>query len=228
MLGEDVAPERPAAGPLAAARPRLAVRRRARQPRVGEVLRGRRPAPQDRYDDPRPRASKAKPRHDLPRVGKGGLGRGQAEGADPRPAQRREPDRRADPPRDDQLPQQGGRQGLRPTLPPAQRFTRGPQAGDAALPVDAAPRLPAADLRSPRSSTTCSANGRKLVEPDAAPTDVPDDADRVLGRGVPARAQHDPQRLQLELPLPRHRRHAGLDVHLLRARRRPRPASGGC
>ena len=47
--------------------------------------------------------------HDLPRVGTGGV-KAEAEGADPRPAQRREPDRRPDPPGDDPLPQPGGRQ----------------------------------------------------------------------------------------------------------------------
>ena len=45
-------PRRRAAGPLSAARPRLALRQRPRQPRVREVLRGRRDAPEDRYDDP--------------------------------------------------------------------------------------------------------------------------------------------------------------------------------
>jgi hypothetical protein len=68
-----------------------------------------------------------------------------------------------------------------------------PQARDAALPVADPPRLPAADL-SRRVVDDVFTNGRKLVEPDAAPTDVPDDADRVLGGGVPARPQHDPPR----------------------------------
>ena len=45
-----------AAGPLAAARPRLALRQRPRQPRVREVLRGRRHAPARRVRRSRPRA----------------------------------------------------------------------------------------------------------------------------------------------------------------------------
>ena len=47
-------PRRPPAGPLAAARPGLAVRRRPRQRGVREVLRGGRHPPQGRYDDRRP------------------------------------------------------------------------------------------------------------------------------------------------------------------------------
>ena len=140
---------------------------------------------------------KAKPRHDLPRVGTGRSGR-RAEGADPRPAQRREPDRRPDPPRDDQLPQQGRRQDARPALPTAAAVHPGPQAGDAALPVDAAPRLPAADLRARGGQRRVHERpqaGRARCAADRRA----DDADRVLGGRVPARAQHDPQRLQLEL-----------------------------
>ena len=49
-------------------------------------------------------------------------------------------------------------------------------------------------------------NGRKLVEPTATPTDVPTDAGGVLGRRVPARAQHGAAGVRLEPPLPRRRR----------------------
>ncbi len=138
---------------------------------------------------------KAKPGHDLPRVGKGGLSASQ-KAADRGPAQRREPDRGADPPRDDQLPQQGRLQG--PGQPPAGTALHpDPPAGDPALPVDAAPRLPAADLPA--------LGGQRRVQqgPQAGRarrrTDRhPDDATGVLGRGVPAGPQHDPQRVQLE------------------------------
>ena len=66
---------------------------------------------------------------------------------------------------------------------------QGAQAGDAALPVDAAPRLPAADRRPGRRR-------RRLHERPRArrarrrPDRRPDDAGGVLGRGVPARPQH--------------------------------------
>ena len=48
-FGEDVSPAATAAGPLARARPRLALRRRPVRPRVGPVLQ-RRPAAEDGHD----------------------------------------------------------------------------------------------------------------------------------------------------------------------------------
>ncbi len=54
------------------------------------------------------------------------------------------------------------------------------------------------------------------------PDGHPDDADRVLGGCLPARAQHGPRRVQLEQPLPRHRGHPRLHVPVLRHGRRPR------
>ena len=79
--------------------------------------------------------------HDLPRVHGGADA-----GADPRPSQRREPDRGPDARGDDPLPQRGRRRAARlgarcPAVP------GGPQAGDAALPVAAPARLPAAHRR---------------------------------------------------------------------------------
>ena len=77
------------------------------------------------------------------------------------------------------------------SVPPAQRFDEGAQAGHAALPVDAPHRLPAADLR-PASSTTCSRTAASCSS-RGRPRRRADDADRVLGRRVPARALHDPR-----------------------------------
>ena len=98
---------------------------------VREVLRGRRAAPQDRDDDRGRRPTRAKAGHDLPRVGHRREQGGQAQGADPRPAQRREPHRRPDPPRDDPLPQPGASTSCPPRCRPPQRFTPRPQAGHA-------------------------------------------------------------------------------------------------
>ena len=109
--------------------------------------------------------------HDLPRVGTGGAVQ-EAEGADPGPAQRREPDRRPDPPRDDPLPQPGASTGCPRRCRPAQRFRR------ARKPVtlhyqwlirhDFLPRIV-----QKRVLDDVFTNGRKLVEPTATPTDVP-------------------------------------------------------
>ena len=143
---------------------------------------------------------KAKPGHDLPRVGKGGLKASQ-QGADRGPAKRREPDRGADPPCDDQLPQQGRLQGA-DKPPSGTALQPDPTAGDPALPVDAAPRLPAADLpalggqRRVQQGPQAGRAGRRTYRHT-------DDAAGVLGRGIPARAQHDPQRVQLERQVPR-------------------------
>ena len=181
-------PRRDGPEPVAAPGPRLAVRRRTRQPRIGEALRGRRAAPEGRYDDPgRGREGQEGAR---PPPRRQGRPVSEPEGADRGPAQRREPDRGADPPGDDQLPQQGRLQG--PGEPPAGAALQpGPPAGDPALPVDAAPRLPAADLPA--------LGGQRRVQerPQAGRarrrTDRhPDDAAGVLGRGVPAGPQHDP------------------------------------
>ena len=65
-------------------------------------------------------------------------------------------------------------------------------------------------------------NGRVLVEPDAAPTDVPTMPLGVLGRGVPARPQHGARLLQLEPPFPGYGGLVVLHVRLLGRRRQPR------
>ena len=103
MLGAQRLPGGAAAGALAQPRPRLALRRRPAGPGVGEVLRGRRDAPQDGQDGGRrrhPRQERLRPpaRRRLEPEG-------QAQGDHPRPAQRREPRRRADAPGDGPLPQ---------------------------------------------------------------------------------------------------------------------------
>ena len=97
----------------------------------------------------------AKAGHDLPRVGKGGDQGGQAQGADPRPAQRREPDRRADPPRDDPLPQQGRRQAARVGAGRAEVHP-GPQAGHACTTSGWSATTTCRGSAPPPSSTTCS------------------------------------------------------------------------
>ena len=207
-LGEDVTPAELVQGRS----PRLdldsLLRHRAGQPGIGQVLRGRRAAPQDRqHHQDRLRRLQEGPRP--------ASGQRRAHGADPRPAQRREPHRRPDPPGDDPLPQQGRRRpaGLHARGP---AVPQGPQAGHAALPVDAAPRLPAADRRPrrPRRRVRQRPQARRAGRRADRRTD---DAAGVLGRGVPARSQHDPRLLQLEPPLPRHGRLAVLHVRLLRA-----------
>ena len=102
-----------------------------------------------------------------------------------------------------------------------QALRAGPQEGHAALPVADPARLPAAH-RGPRT-------GRRRVHqrPQAGRARRradrrTDDADRVLGGGVPARAQHDPRRLQLEPALPGPGREPGVHVRLLGAGRHPR------
>ena len=123
--------------------------------------------------------------HDLPRKD------GERTAAHPRPPQRREPHRGPDPRGDDPLPQRRRRRVARVGAGGA-AVPRGPQEGDAALPVAGAPRLPAADRRpgGPRR--------RVHQRPGAGRARRgahrrPDDAGRVLDRGLPARPQHDPQ-----------------------------------
>ena len=76
----------------------------------------------------------------------------------------------------------------------------GARARHQALPVDDPHRLPAADLRAGGRQRRLhrraqGVRGRRTADPG------PDDADRVLGRRVPARALDDPPGLQLERPL---------------------------
>ena len=128
------------AGPVAAARPRLALRRRAGRPGLREVLRGRRGAPQDRRHPARRRGRQEEGPRPAP-------GRREAHGAHPRPAQRREPDRGPDPRRHDPAAQH--RRRLAAVDAVGQALRAGSQEGDAALPVDDPARLPAAH-RGPR------------------------------------------------------------------------------
>ena len=67
-------------------------------------------------------------------------------GPDRRPAQRREPHRRADPSRDDPLPQPGARQAAG-VASRTRSVHQGAQEGEPPLPVADPPRLPAADLQ---------------------------------------------------------------------------------
>ena len=150
MLGDDVSPGRPAPGPLAAARPRLAVRRRAGRRRVRQVLRGRRAAPEDRRHDQRSARTGAKVGHDLPRVGTGASKKAKRKALIPDPRNdenlivaqthlamihfhNRVVDRQPTP---------------RPRGPAVQP---GPQEGHPALPVADPARLPAADLQPGRA-----------------------------------------------------------------------------
>ena len=169
-LGDQRLAGRPAPGPFAGARPRLAVRRGPGDPESAEFY-GRRPPPQDRARRCGPaatrRATGSTSRASAPARGK------QAQGAHPRPAQRREPRGRADPRRVHPLPQPGRRHAARRRCRPAQRFAHGARERRQALPVDAAHRLPAADLRRRRWSTTCSPTGARRSRSGADPTDVP-------------------------------------------------------
>ena len=216
--GTNVAPVDLAAGPLARARPRLALRRRAGRPEVGASS-----TRDDRHlkvgKTVEAGADAARDGFDLPRVGTGSFD-AEAQGARPRPAQRREPRRRADPRRVHPLPQPRRRQGAaerdarRAALPHGARDRR------QALPVDAAPRLPAADLR-PGGGRRRLHQRPQGVRGRRGADGRPDDADRVQRRRVPARALDDPRGLQLERALPDHARRAVLPVRLQRDERRP-------
>ena len=104
MLGEHVSPTPAPAGPLAEPRSRLALRGRTAGSRLGEVLRGGRPPPQDGKDgrrssgDRRDGRLRPSPRRRVD-------GGAEAQGDHPRPQKRREPGGRPDPPRVDPLPQ---------------------------------------------------------------------------------------------------------------------------
>ena len=160
-----------AAGALAQPRPRLALRRRPAGSRVGQVLRGRRHAPQGRQDGRRRTASRPRPASTCraapaPRAA-------EAQGDHPRPAQRREPRRRADPRRDDPLPQPRGRQpaggGARRRSASRRRASSSRKHYQWMVRTDYLPRICAAERR----STTSSTHGRKVFEVGATPTDVP-------------------------------------------------------
>ncbi len=143
-----------------------------------------------------------------------------APGPDPRPAQRREPRGGPAPPRDDPLPQPRGRHPRR-RRPGRRALRAGPAPGRPALPVDAEDRLPAADLRPRRRRRGLhqrpqGLRGRRRPAVDAH------DAGGVLGGGVPARPLDDPAQLRLEQALPRHRRHPGVPLRVLRHQRVPR------
>ena len=157
---------------------------------------------------------------DLPRVGVGADEEGSAGCTDPRQAERREPGGGADAPGVDPLPQPRGRQ------PPGRAHRRaevraGARAGGQALPVDDPHRLPAPDLRE-RGPQRRLQQRPQGVRGERDPDGRADDADRVLGRRVPARPHDDPVGLQLEQELRRRRRHARPPVRVLRAERHPR------
>ena len=113
-----------AAGALAEPRPRLALRRRAGRPGVGEVLQRRR-APEDGQDRRRRAAAVPGARRVRPAArGRQRLEGEEAQGQHPRPAQRREPRRRPDAPGDDPLPQPGRRQPAERRCPPRRSSRR--------------------------------------------------------------------------------------------------------
>ena len=199
---------------LAQPRPRLALRPGPRpEPRVLQAGQG---APEDRHHDPGagPAGHEQGPSRLRPPA------QAEREGADPGPAQRREPGRRPDPLRVHPLPQPGGQHAGgaggaagRPVLDRA-------RGGGAPLPVDDPARLPAAH-REPghrqRRVHLRAQGGRD--EPGAGR--VAHHAGRVLGGRLPPRPQHGARRLRLEPHLRRRRRHARPPVHLLGNRRRP-------
>ena len=98
----------------------------------------------DGGDRPRPGDGRARPP-----ARRGHDGRAEAQGGHPRQAQRREPGGGADAPRLHPVPQPRRRHAARRHARPAALRAR-PRARGQALPVDAAPRLPAADLRAVR------------------------------------------------------------------------------
>ena len=117
------------------------------------------------------------------------VGRGRR-GDHPRSAERREPRGRADPRRVHPVPQPRRRHPA--CLGAAGAALHGSaQDRHEALPVDDADRLPAEDLRARRRHERVQP-GPQGVRGRRDPDQRPDDADRVLGRGLPARPQHGP------------------------------------
>ena len=170
-------PARP--GALAEPRPRLPLRGRPGRPRVGEVLRGRRPSPEDGKDRRRPDGFAALDGFDLPR-GAGTDQRRKAHGDHPRSAKRREPRRRPDPLRDDPLPQPGRRHPARSrAAEPAVRHRPGNR--HQALPVDDADATTCRGSAPPASSTTSSRTAARRSR-SGCQRPGSDDADRVLRR----------------------------------------------
>ena len=104
----------------------------------------------------------------------------------------------------------------------------GAQVGDPALPVADPARLPAADRpgERPRRRVHQRAQAGRA---DRGPHRRTDHADRVLGGGVPPRAQHGPRGVRLEPAVPGRRRVPLLHVRLLGdgrdSRRQPEAAS---
>ena len=135
---------------------------------------------------------------------------GERRGDHPRPAERREPRGRADPLRVHQVPQPRGRFARRDSRVRALPCCAPPR--HEALPVDDPARLPRADLQSRDRDErlhagTQGVRGRRFAD------QRPDDADRVLGCRVPARAQHGAGELQLEQGLPGRDALAAVRVH---------------
>ena len=166
----------------------------------------------------------AKQGFDLPRGAGSTLAR-ETQGDHPRPAQRREPRRRATPPRVHPLPQPRRRHA--PLVGAAGTAIRaGAAEGRQALPVDAEDRLPAEDLRAGRG-LECLQPGPKGLRGGRRADRRADDADRVLGGGLPARSFDDPRRVQLEPEFPDGAGDARPPVRVLgrerKARRRPAP-----
>ena len=193
----------PGAGALAEPRPRLALRRGPDRSGLGQVLRGRRHPPEDGQDGGGRRHSREAGLR--PSSRRGIDGRGEAESDHPGSAKRREPRGRPDAPGVHPLPQPGGRHAPRPCASLA-ALPKGQGEGHQALPVDAAHRLPTSHLRSGRRQRGVHERTEGL-RGRGSDDGCPDDAHRVLGGGLPARALDDPQRLQLEPRLRRRQRH---------------------
>ena len=131
----------------------------------------------------------AKQGFDLPRRASGPAAR--AQGGHPRPAQRREPRGRPDPPRVDPLPQPGRRHAaLVGAARAALRQRRARSSSSTTSGCSATTTCPGS--ATPASSPTCFSERRKAFEVGAHPDRRPDHADRVLRRRLSARAQHGP------------------------------------
>ena len=194
-------------------------------PRVGEVLRGRRPPPEDGQDRRGGRARRPRTGFDLPR-GAGSTAKAKRKAIIP------------DPRNDENLAVAQTHLAmirfhnrvvdtLPASVPPAQRFAKARELVTRhyqwMLRTDFLPRICA-----PGVVNNVFTNGRKAFEVGVDPDRRADDADRVLRRGVPARPLDDPAGVQLEQDLRRRVRHARLAVRRSPGTAATSAAASGC
>ena len=169
--GRERPAERAPAGALAEPRPRFALRGGSERPQVGQLLRGRRPPPED-GEGGCDRAASRRRTVSTSRAAPGTTAAKQRKAIIPDPAERREPRRRPDAPGHHPLPQPRRRHPPG-SVPPSQRFAKAREKVDQALPVDAPHRLPAADLRAGRRQRRVQPAGARCSRSGCPRREVP-------------------------------------------------------